>query len=294
MTLLPALAAILFWGISFVATKAVVGEISPLALVTARAALGSALLFGLLVRGGTALPPRDAWPLLATMGFVGVAFHQGIQAYALTLTDAVTTGWLIGLTPVWSALLARWRLGERLTALKLGGLGLGFGGAALVVSRGETAAALLALPRTRGDLLILLSTLNWAVYTVMGRPILRRLGALPVTAATMAAGGAVLLAPFGATGAWRDYSRLSGQGWAALVFLGVFCSGLGYLFWYWSLARAEATHVAALLYVEPLVTMAAAKAWLGEPVGAATVAGGLLLLAGVACVQWAPRTAAAS
>jgi drug/metabolite transporter (DMT)-like permease len=281
-----ALLAVVFWGISFVATKAVVGEIAPFALILVRTTLGTAfLLVVLAARRVPVLPPRSAWPTIALMGFVGVAFHQLLQAYALTLTTAVNTGWLIGLTPVWSALLAWLWLGERMSALKVAGLALGFVGAAVVVTGGKVSGGLLALPSTRGDLLILLSTLNWALYSVLGRKTLRSLGSTRATAGAFVA-GLVLLAPTALVpGTLSSLGRLSPAGWAAVLFLGVCCSGLGYLFWYRALETMEASRVGALLYLEPVVTLATGMALLGERVGAATIAGGLLLLAGVALVQ---------
>jgi drug/metabolite transporter (DMT)-like permease len=284
--LLGALLAIVFWGISFVATKAVVGEISPLALILVRTTLGTAFLLAVLAaRRVPVLPPRSAWPAIALMGFVGVAFHQLLQAYALTLTSAVNTGWLIGLTPVWSALLARVWLGERMPAAKVLGLALGFVGAAVVVTGGRLSGGLLALPSTRGDLLILLSTLNWALYSVLGRKTLLELGSTRATAGAFLA-GLLFLAPGAFVGGTLpSLGRLSPAGWAAVLFLGICCSGLGYLFWYRALETMEASRVAALLYLEPLVTLAAGLVLLGEQVGAATIAGGLLLLAGVGLVQ---------
>lgn len=285
---LGVLLAVVFWGLSFVATKALVSEISPAALVFGRAGLGTVLLVAILARRGQpVVPPRQAWPALAAMGFVGVAFHQLLQAYALTLTSAVKTGWLIGLTPLWSALLSALLLKERFGPVKVLGLALGFLGAALVVTRGRP-SGLLALPSTRGDLLILASTLNWAFYSVLGHPTIRRLGPTLASAGAMFF-GCVFLAPFFlAARAWSDYARLSATGWAALLFLGIACSGLGYLFWYGALERIEASRVASFLYLEPLITLAAAVALLGETVGPTTIGGGLLLMAGVALVQHAP------
>ncbi len=288
---LGAFLAVVFWGLSFVATKAVVREITPIALVFARAFLGTTLLLAILSRrGGDWVPPRDVWPSLALMGFVGIAVQQAVQGYALTLTSAVHSGWLIGLTPIWSALLAAVVLHERFGARKLLGLALGFLGALVVVTRGRLAADVIALPSTRGDLLILVSTVNWAVYSVLGHPVLRRLGAPRATLGAMAAGGLWLAIPLVWMGAWRDYARLSATGWAAVLFLGVACSGLGYLFWYAALEKVKASRVAALLYVEPLVTLAAAVAWLGERVQLVTVAGGVLLLLGVILVERAPAS----
>jgi drug/metabolite transporter (DMT)-like permease len=281
-----ALFAVVFWGVSFVATKQAVGEVSPATLIFTRAGLGSLLLLGLLAaRGQLQPPPRDTWGPLLLMGFVGVAVHQLLQAYALTMTSAVNTGWLVGLTPIWSALLAAWTLRERFGAQKVLGLLLGFAGATLVVTQGRLDGGLLALPQTRGDLLVLASTVNWAVYSVLGHGTIRRVGPARATAGALLAGW-VLLAPFFvAAGGFRGYARLSPLGWGSVLFLGLFCSGLGYLFWYAALERVETSRVAALLYLEPLVTLGAAIVLLGEPVRAATVAGGVLLVGGVALVQ---------
>jgi drug/metabolite transporter (DMT)-like permease len=284
--LLGALLAVVFWGVSFVATKAVVREVSPFALILLRAALGSALMLAVLaVRRVPLLPPRAFWPMLALMGFVGVAFHQLLQGFALTLTSAVNTGWLIGLTPIWSALLARAFLGERFSWPKVLGLAIGFVGAAVVVTGGRWDRELVTLPSTRGDLLVLLSTLNWAVYSVLGRDVIRDLGSARATAGAMIAGLLLLVptlfVPHVTAGLWS----LSAAGWAAVLFLGIFCSGLGYLFWYRALERMEASRVGSLLYLEPLVTLAAGAMVLGEEVRAATVLGGVLLLAGVGLVQ---------
>ena len=283
---LAALAAVTLWGISFVATRAALTEISPIPLVFIRFALGTAFLLTLLaVRRRLEIPPRESWPALAAMGFLGIFLHQMLQAHGLTLTTAVHTGWLIGLIPIWSALLSAVVLREKLGSAKVAGLLLGFAGAALVVTRGKLSGGLLALPTTRGDLLILASTVNWAVYSVVGRRTLARLGSARATAFAMLVGWAMLAPLFFLRAGWTEYARLSPTGWAAIAFLGIGCSGLGYLFWYAALEKLETSRVAAFLYLEPLVTLAAAVALLGEPVHGTTVVGGLIVLAGVFLVQ---------
>lgn len=283
---LGVLLAIVFWGVSFVATRAVVAQISPVALIFARAALGSMLLVGILTaRGRPWWPARPFWPSLVLMGFIGVALHGVLQAYALQLTTAINSGWLIGVTPIWSAILAAVHLRERFPPRKLLGLVIGFLGAVLVVTRGQFGSDVLALPATRGDLMILASTVNWAVYSVIGHPTLKRLGSLVATTCALLVGWALLTGPFLYARAWADYARLDAAGWAAVLFLGICCSGLGYLFWYGALERIEATRVAAFLYLEPLVTLAAAVVLLGETVTATTIVGGVLLVGGVALVE---------
>jgi drug/metabolite transporter (DMT)-like permease len=285
---LAALAAVTLWGISFVATRAALSEISPIPLVFTRFTLGTAFLLTLLaVRRRMEIPPRESWPALAAMGFLGIFLHQMLQAHGLTLTTAVHTGWLIGLIPIWTALLSAAILREKLGSAKVAGLLMGFAGAALVVTRGNLSSGLLALPTTRGDLLILASTVNWAVYSVVGRRTLVRLGSARATAFAMLAGWAMLAPLFVLRAGWTEYAHISAAAWAAIAFLGIGCSGLGYLFWYAALEKLETSRVAAFLYLEPLVTLAAAVVLLGEPVHATTVAGGLIVLAGVFLVSGA-------
>ena len=283
---LASLAAVVLWGVSFVATKAALREVSPVTLIFTRFALGIAVLFLILkLRRESLIPPRDAWPMLAAMGFVGIFLHQMIQVHGLTLTTAVRTGWLIGVTPIWSAVLAAVFLGERFGPRKIFGLFLGMVGALLVITRGELSPRVLALPATRGDLLVLASTVTWGIYTILGRETLKRLGSATATAAAMLAGWTMMIPFFVGTAGWQDYRSLSSTSVVAIVFLGVGCSGLGYWFWYTALERIEASQVAAFLYIEPLVTLMAAVALLGESVAVSTILGGVLVLVGVLTVQ---------
>jgi len=287
---LGALLAVLFWGTSFVATKLALRELSPITLVFVRFTQGSVLMIViLLLRREMAVPPRDTWGWLLLMGFVGIFVHQLLQVHGLKLTTATTTGWLIGLIPLWTALLSRLVLKEAMGPQKLAGLLVGFLGAVLLITRGELSSRLLSLPTTRGDLLVLLSTINWAVYSVLGHGTLRKLGAVRATAGAMILGWLMLMPLFVAQAGWRELGHVSPAGWVSVVFLGVGCSGLGYLFWYGALEKLEASRVAAFLYLEPLVTLAAAALILDERAGLLTLIGGLIVLIGVLLVEKAPR-----
>ena len=279
-----AFVAVVFWGISFVATKAVLTEISPVTLIAVRFAIGALVLLAIVRE----LPPRSEWLPLAVMGFVGVFVHQMLQSFALTMTTATSTGWLIGLTPIWSALLSAVLLRERFGGWKIAGLVAGFSGALLVVTRGDFSAAVFGRPSTLGDALILISTLNWSIYSVIGHKTIRRLGPRRATSGAMLFGAAMLQPFFIAQRGWREIPSLSATGWGALLFLAVGCSALGYLFWYGALEHIEVSRVAALLYIEPLVTLAAAVILLGEQVSGTVIAGGLIVLAGVVIAQYAP------
>ena len=164
----------------------------------------------------------------------------------------------------------------------------------LVVTRGDFSARVLGRPSTLGDLLILVSTINWAVYSVIGHKTIRELGPRRATTGAMLF-GTLMLAPFFiARRGWSEVPNLTATGWSAILFLAVGCSALGYLFWYGALERIEVSRVAALLYAEPLVTFIAAVLLLGERVSALVIAGGILVIAGVLITQYAPNAASAA
>ena len=157
-----------------------------------------------------------------------------------------------------------------------------------MVTSGEFSTEVLTLPSTKGDFLILASTVNWAVYTILGHGTLKRLGSARATAGAMFFGWVMLIPFFVHRAGWQEYNSISATGWAAVLFLGFGSSGLGYLFWYGALERIEASRVAAFLYLEPFVTLVTAIIFLNEAVRASTMIGGLLVLAGVYLVQRAP------
>ena len=67
----------------------------------------------------------------------------------------------------------------------------------------------------------------------------------------------------------------------SVIFLGVFCSGLAYLFWYSALEKKDSSIVGTYLYLEPLVTLVGAHFLLNEEIQWMTLVGGGMILVGV-------------
>ncbi len=282
--------AVAVWGASFIATKVALREIRPETVVWLRFAIG-VVVMAVAVNARRQFATVGARELghFALLGFIGITFHQWLQSTALLTSRASTSGWIIAATPVFMAMLAWMALGERVGPVRWGGIALAALGVLLVVTKGQPAAALAGSFGERGDLLMLLSSPNWAVFSVLSRRHLSRHPAARLMLYVMASGWAFSTVPFLAGAGVRDIARLGPEGWAAIAFLGVACSGLAYIAWFDALERLPAAQVGALLYLEPLVAMAVAAAVLGERVGPAMVAGGPVILAGVWIVDRAPR-----
>jgi drug/metabolite transporter (DMT)-like permease len=279
---LGAIFAVVVWGASFIATKIAVRETSPFTVICLRFGIGVLVLFvSVARRGGFYVPPpRDLLRFVA-IGILGITLHQGLQVTGLVTAQASTTAWIITATPLTMAVVGWMVLGERLRRRQLLGIAIGAAGVLLVVSRGDWAAMTRGSFGSIGDLLVSLSTVTWALFSVYSRQALQRHAAATMMLYVMAGGWLTATLPWVALGGLREAAALSWAGWASLVFLGVFCSGLAYVFWYDALRVLPTARVGVLLYLEPLVTMAVASAMLGEVITAAAIAGGLVILAGV-------------
>ena len=179
------------------------------------------------------------------------------------------------------AVLAWAALGERLGPLRATGIAVATLGVVLVVTRGDLGALLAGQLGARGDVLMLLSSPNWAVFSVLSRRAMRRRPAALVLFWVMLAGWLGTTAQLLATSGLAGLAGLDARGWLAVAFLGVACSGLAYIAWFDALERLPASQVGALLYLEPLVAMAVAAVVLGEPIGPTMLAGGAVILLGV-------------
>jgi len=78
-----------------------------------------------------------------------------------------------------------------------------------------------------------------------------------------------------------DVSRLTLVGWLGVGFLGIFCSGLAYIFWYDALQSVPASQVGTFLHIEPLAAIGVAAVVLNESLPFAALLGGGIILLGV-------------
>jgi drug/metabolite transporter (DMT)-like permease len=286
VALIEGLAAVIVWGASFIATKLALRDVGPLTLVWLRFAIG-VLVLGVAVVRRREVAPVKAGDLafLALLGAQGITFHQWLQSTGLQTSQASTSGWIIAATPAFMAVLGVLALRERLSALQVAGIVLAGAGVVLVVTGGHPALLAAGRLSAPGDLLIVLSSPNWAVFSILSRRALTRHPAARMTFLVMAAGWLLTGLLLARGPGLSEIPRLSVRGWVAVVFLGVLCSGLAYIFWNDALQRLPASQVGALLYLEPLVAQAVAYVVLGEPLHLATLGGGAVILLGVFMVN---------
>lgn len=279
---LETLFAVTVWGASFIATKVALQDISPVSVVWLRFSMGVLILgAAVAMRRQFALPKRSEWAYFALLGFLGITFHQWLQSNGLQTSEAGTTAWIVATTPVFMALLGRVVLKERLGWLKITGIFLAFAGVLLVVSKGDLSSVSVGRFGAPGDRLILVSAVNWAVFSVLSRRGLKLYPAGLMMFYVMSLGWLFTSILFFAGGNTAEISNLTFNGWLGIAFLGIFCSGLAYIAWYDALQALSAAQTGVFLYIEPLVAVVVAFFVLGEPVTVISLIGGGVILLGV-------------
>ncbi len=282
VVILKVLFAVAVWGGSFIATKIALRDAAPVTIVWARFGIG-VLILGFAVRLRKAYRRSGMRDLayFALLGGLGITFHQWLQSTGLITAQATTTAWIVASTPVFMALLGWLFLQESLGLVRVGGILLAAAGVLLVVSRGDWQALSLGQLGVPGDLLILISAPNWAIFSTLSRDGLRRYPAAWMMFLVMGFGWLFSSVFFLNGPGLADLGRLSVDGWTAVLFLGIACSGLAYIFWYDALQAMPSAQVGVFLYLEPLVTVAVAGWLLGEALTPATLIGGIIILVGV-------------
>jgi len=282
LPILEALFAVVAWGGSFIATKVALRDISPVTVVWLRFGMG-VLILGIVVtvRKQFALPKKNEWFYFALLGFLGIAFHQWLQSTALQTSRAGTTAWIVATTPVFMALLGWLVLREKLGWLQTAGILLATLGVLLVVSDGDPTSISLKQFGAPGDILVLISSVNWAVFSALSR---RGLAVHPATRMmfyVMTFGWLFTTILFFSQSGLGEIPQLTLNGWLGVTFLGVFCSGLAYIAWYDALQVLPTAQLGAFLYLEPPVAVVVAALILAEEVTWAALLGGGIILFGI-------------
>ena len=272
----------LVFATGYLVTRVVLHDIGPATLALARVLIGSAILVPWAWRGmrEAKLSRADRWGL-AMMGIVGFALAFGLGNWGIALSSVTNAALLITAEPTSLILLSPLVLGERLSRREGVGAGLTLLGAAVVVVDGIPGITAGLVPHWRGDVLLILSGVAYAAYSLLGRPVLARHPA-PVVTAYSIVWGAVSTLPL----ALLEWGAGHRPVWTVTAVMGALYMGLvitafGYAAWNWALERVEAPRVAIFLNVQPLVGSLLGIWLLGERLTVYTVAGGLVILAGL-------------
>jgi drug/metabolite transporter (DMT)-like permease len=274
----------LIWGSSFAWIKIAVAELPPATLVAWRMTLGAIGMVALLLAIRVPWPRLGrAWLPLAVMGAINAAIPIFLISWGEQFVDSGTAAVLNSLVPIFSLILAGVVLRtEPVTVLRVGGLVLGFIGAALLAGRElelrSDSSGLI------GALAVVLAAVSYAAGASYARYRIRSTHRYLVAAGTLV---------FAAIYIWALALVADGgvivpvqlDTIVALLWLGILGSFVAYLLFFFLIEHLGATMASMVTYMFPVIGVAIGVVALGERMDASLLIGTVLVVAGIIIVS---------
>ncbi len=270
-----ATATAFIWGLSFLSIKTAVAVLPPMTLGLSRFIIASVILLCIFLvrRKKPRLALRDL-PAMAGAGLVGVTLYFLGENNGVLLLSASEASLIVGTIPVLTMIAERIFIRSRLTGIQYLGAAASAIGVTLIVVE-----SLRLSPSPLGYLYMGLAALSWVLYSFITRPLLSRYDSLEVTF-WQSLFGAVGFIPF-ALAERFDIAAVSPIIIANVLYLGIFCSAIGYLFYVASLKTLGAGVSSVFINLIPVVSVAASFVILGERLSVIQMTGGGIAVGGV-------------
>ena len=209
----------------------------------------------------------------------GVAINQLLFLKGLSLTYSIHASLLMLTTPILIVFIAAWILKERIGIIKLLGLALGIGGAAVLILGKENTGE--GDNVVWGDILIIINAVSYTIYFVLVKPLMLKYDPV-VIIRWIFTFGFVMVLPFG----WVEFTQIQWQHFntvdytcmALVVLTGTF---LAYLFNVYGIKILGASVAGFYIYTQPVFAAVIAMFFLQEELSAYKIIAALLIFAGV-------------
>lgn len=259
------------WGIPYFLIKIAIEDLSPVLVVAGRTAIAAAVLIPIALARGTLGALRGRLGVVTLIAMVHIVVPFTLLTYGEQHISSSLTGILIAVEPVVIALLLS--RAEPLTPLRAAGLAIGFTGVVVLVGLDVSGDGYGLL----GTGMVLLAAISYAVATIL---VQRTASDIPPEALTVGTTviTTVVLLPFALLRLPSE--PVSTDAWSALVALGVLCTAVALLAFYRLIVLAGSSRAGLVTYVNPVVALLLGVVLLNEEIGAATIAGFALIVAG--------------
>jgi drug/metabolite transporter (DMT)-like permease len=280
------------WSVNLISARLAPGVVSPHVLALGRWFLAGLILTWLaraeLWRMRHEI--RASWRQSVVLGACGMWVCGAWVYLAGESTGAMNISLIYASSPVLIAVGSVIWLGEHFSKRQWVGVVVAMSGVVHVVVRGEW-AHLSQVNLVPGDLWVVAASVAWAAYALLQKKWHSPLGST-ARLATICMGGVAVLLPFALFELASPYTPALSWHALGLIWLTALVPGLGaYWIYGWTQKILGASRVAVTMYLGPLYSGMAAWLLLGEPMGWHHLAGGVLILSGVALVMAVKRAA---
>jgi len=261
-------------------------DFSPILLSFARLVVMSLFLLSVAaVNKSMRRPTYREWGLLLFAGIFGTLFNQLFYFTGLQHSTAGNAALIIALSPIATTLLSRLFLKEEITWLKLSGAVVALLGVVCIVLYGGKTLGI-----SKGDVYLLLAMLGMSISLLFIRKLTNGMTSYEVTIYSTVI-GTILMSPAVAFEAFGGHFHWSHQAltWVLLVSVAVIGQGLAGFWWNQGIAVVGPSTSSMFMNIPPFIAIVVSFFVLGDPIRAAQIAGGILILAGVAIANMKRR-----
>jgi len=271
--ILIAISVAVIWGMGFVIAKAGMAHFSPILLMALRFSLTAACLLCFF------RPPAGILKQLFWISLISAALQYSLTFNGVRGIDASIAALLVQLEVPFGLIMAWLVFGDRIRPLQALGIIVSFGGAVLII--GE--------PRLAGDLIYAFMVIGGAFTWAVGQIMIKKLG--NIGGFRLLSGVALFAAPQLFIASWlfeqnqlEQITTASTPAWAAVIYLGLVMTALGYGLWYRLLGHYSINQVMPFLLLLPVTSVFGGIFFLGESLTIKIAIGGCLAIIGVAMI----------
>ena len=271
------------WSGNFVAMKIVMDDFPPQILIPLRM-VGATILF-LLISAASLRRRfergRGDWKTFAGLALTGVVLNQVFFVTGLWFSSVTHAALTLAMAPIFVLVISRWTHMEAMTAPKILGVLVAFGGVAVLT----LAQAPLDGDYWVGDLILLAGAVVFSIYTILAKRAAVRYDALTLNVVSYPMGSLLLAPVMAVTLPGFDWGAVSTSGWVAGAYVLIFGTTVPHLLFYKALDYLTAARVAAFGYLQPLLAAGFGVWLLQEPTTRGWALAAVMILGGVYLVE---------
>jgi drug/metabolite transporter (DMT)-like permease len=281
-----AFALIFVWGTNFTVQKLIFPILTPAGFLFARFLLMPfCAALWMFYRYGIDWPPVDRYDFrqLIKLAIAGHVLHVGLVTYGIHLSTAFSSSLILACGPMFT-LVMLWFTGvEKLSRGQVAGVALACVGVLVFLSDKLLAERWRA---GSGDLILLVAASFFSYYTVAAKPVIMRLGGVPVMAYTTLLASPLLVGLSWRAGMDVDWKSLSWEVWTGILWGVLVSAFIGWIVWGWVNAVRGVARTAPLMYLMPVVAGAVSWFVIGEEMTVNKMIGAAITMVGVALAQY--------
>jgi drug/metabolite transporter (DMT)-like permease len=270
------------WGSAFIAGKIAVQSFEPATIAFLRFFGAAILLFPLmwLMEKNRQKPTLKDYGLFAVLGLTGIAVYNICFFLATKHAPVIKSSLFIASNPVLIVLLSGLFLKETITKNHIIGMVIALTGVTFIITEGHL-LTLFQFGFEPIDVVLLGAVFSWALYSVVGKVVLRKYSAVESTTYAVAF-GTIFLLPFAfVETSWQDILKADLSTWVAISHMSIFVTVVSFIMYYYGIKEVGAAKASIFINVMPVSAVLMATIFLGETFTWAHAIGAAFVLTGV-------------